>query len=446
MRDTADTITCPSCSELIPVTEALAHRAREKAERELKASKAALAEREREAAAELAKQKLALEGRAAELAQAQAAVAAQVDEQVAAQVQAQRASIETAAHAAAAKAQDVARAHLQAQLAQETAHKEQAQQEALAGLELKRTYEAKAKELDLRIAREVESSRAQIAEEAARIATEHAQRKAREKDQQIETMRRQVDELKRKAEQGSQQTQGEAFEVSLEDSLRAAFPMDAIAGVAKGVKGADLVHTVRSAHGRDCGTIVWELKVTKAWSGKWLGKLKDDQRALKAELAVIVSATRPDDVELIAERQGVWICAPRAAIGVAAMLRTGLIQVSTARAVEEGKAGKAEVLFAYLTSPAFQQRLEAVVEAFEQMRTDLDKERRAITAAWAKREQQIQRALEGAAGLYGDMQGLLGSQMPAIEQLELPGLELDAERDADRDAAGEADNGAAGDH
>ncbi|MHC5021221.1 MAG: DUF2130 domain-containing protein, partial [Planctomycetota bacterium] len=129
--------------------------------------------------------------------------------------------------------------------------------------------------------------------------------------------------------------------MSLEDSLARAFPMDQFAEVPKGVKGADLVHTVRSPHGRECGTILWELKITKAWNEKWVGKLKDDQRAMTAELAVIVSARRPDDGVLIAEHNGVWVCAPSAALGVAAMLRTGLIQVSTARAVEEGRAGKA---------------------------------------------------------------------------------------------------------
>lgn len=428
-RETQDTVVCPNCSEPIPLTEALTHRIREEAERELKASKAALAEREREVKADLAKQKLALEGAAAELQQAKAAVADQVAQQVAAQ----RAGIEAAARTAAAKQQQVERTHLEQRLAQETAEKEQAQHEALQGLQAKQAYETKLKQVELDVQRKVEQSRAAILEAAKIEAAGQAERKEREYVQQMESLRKQLADAQRKAAQGSQQTQGEAFEVSLADTLSAAFPMDTVADVPKGVKGADLVQTVRSPHHRECGTIVWELKVTKAWNGKWLTKLKDDQRALRAEVAVLVSAALPEGVELIAQIDGVWVCAPRAALGVAAMLRAGLIQVSSARVVEEGKAGKAEVLYRYLTSSAFTQRVEAVVESFSQMRVDLDKEKRALSSAWAKREQQIQRALEGATGLYGDMQGLLGSSLPAVEQLELPGLELDGDGDGEAD-------------
>lgn len=419
-RETTDTVICPNCREPIPLTEALTHRLREEMERELTVGKAALEDRRRTVEAEIAKQRLTLDAQAALLERERAAVAGRVAEQVAAE----RGVIEARARSEAAQAQTVARAHLEERLAAETAEKEHAQQEALRGLQAKAAYEAKLKQVELDVQREVEKSRAAIVEAAKADAAAQSERREREYAQQMESLRKQLADAQRKAEQGSQQTQGEAFEVSLADALGGAFPADRVDDVPKGIKGADLVQTVRSPHHRDCGAIVWELKATKAWSGKWIAKLKDDQRALTAEVAVLVSAVLPEGVELIAHVDGVWVCAPRAALGVAAMLRAGLIQVSTARVVEEGKAGKADVLYRYLTSPAFTQRLEAVVESFSQMRIDLDKERRAFTAAWAKREQQIQRALEGATGLYGDMQGLLGRSLPAVEQLELPGIEL----------------------
>jgi hypothetical protein len=165
---------------------------------------------------------------------------------------------------------------------------------------------------------------------------------------------------------------------------------------------------------------VWESKNTKSWSDGWLTKVREDQRALKAAVAVIVTAVLPKGVREFALTENVWVCSPSVAVGLATALRSSLVQVAAARATAEGKGSKMEGLYSYLTGAEFRQRVEAVVEAFVSMKEDLDRERRAIEASWAKREKQIGRAVQGLAGMYGDMQGIVGQTLPRVATLELP--------------------------
>ena len=145
----------------------------------------------------------------------------------------------------------------------------------------------------------LDAERHKIQEEASKRADEQYQLKLAEKEKQIQDAKKANEELKRKLEQGSQQAQGEVLELQLEEMLRSAFPMDHIEPVPKGVNGADVIHKVLTRSGRLCGTIVWESKRTKAWSDGWLQKLKDDQRKLTAEIAVLVSEALPKDCEHI---------------------------------------------------------------------------------------------------------------------------------------------------
>jgi hypothetical protein len=190
--------------------------------------------------------------------------------------------------------------------------------------------------------------------------------------------------------------------------------------VAKGIKGADVVQRVNTSSGQSCGTIIWESKNTKTWSDSWIPKLKDDQRALKAEIAVLASMVLPKGISHFANVDGVWVTDFSTVIGVASALRTNLAQVSMARLAAEGKSSKMEVLYAYLSGTEFKQRVEAIVESFVAMNEDLDREKRAMETAWSKREKQIQRVIHSVAGMYGDMQGIIGATLPKIEYLELP--------------------------
>jgi hypothetical protein len=233
----------------------------------------------------------------------------------------------------------------------------------------------------------------------------------------------QIEDLKRKATQGSQQAQGEIAELGLEAVLSSEFPQDQIAPVPKGVRGADVVQVVVDSQGRGCGTIAWEMKNTKNWSDGWLEKLRDDQRGLKADVAVIVSSVLPKGMERFGRVDGVWITESQCVLGLATALRSSLIHVAQARSVAEGRGTKMESLYSYLTGNEFRQRVEAVVEAFVSMQGDVEKERRSMESIWAKREKQITRAITGLAGMYGDMQGIVGAPLPKVAQLEMPMLE-----------------------
>jgi hypothetical protein len=236
-------------------------------------------------------------------------------------------------------------------------------------------------------------------------------------------MARTIEELKRKAEQGSQQSQGEVLELELEELLRARFPTDVIEPVGKGELGADVVQQVNGSIGRAAGIILWESKRTKAWSEGWLAKLRDDQRRCRADIALIISETLPKHVEHFDLVDGVWVAHPRCAVPVAVALRQTLIEVNSSRLAQQGQQTKMEQVYQYLTGMKFRQRVEAVVEKFNDMREDLDKERKFMGRQWAKRETQIVSVIESTVGMVGDLQAIAGKAMPEIPSLELPLLE-----------------------
>jgi hypothetical protein len=189
------------------------------------------------------------------------------------------------------------------------------------------------------------------------------------------------------------------------------------------VYGGDVTHRVNGPLGQPCGTILWESKRTKNWSDGWLAKLREDQRAAKAEIAVIVSQALPKGVDTFDLVDGVWVTHPRAALPVAMTLRHTLLEVSLARQSSEGQQTKMEMVYQYLTGPRFRQRVQAIVEAFSSMQEDLDKEKRAITKQWAKREEQIERVMGATVGMYGDLQGIAGRSLQEIEGLGFAALE-----------------------
>ncbi len=289
-------------------------------------------------------------------------------------------------------------------------------------LKQKRLLDDEKRELELTIEKRVQHSITEVRSKAKKEAEDQLQLKVTEKEEQITAMQRQIEALKRKAEQGSQQLQGEALELQLEETLKTKFPFDAIEPVPKGEFGGDVIQRVASTNGA-AGTILWESKRTKNWSDTWLPKLRNDQRTAKAEISVIISTTLPKDLESFDQRDGVWIASPRYALPLAIALRQTLIEVSNSKQAQQGQQTKMEMVYEYLTGPRFRHRIEAIVEKFSDMQTDLDKERKAMTRLWAKRETQIQAVIESTVGMYGDFQGIAGRALQQIEGLEMPLLE-----------------------
>ncbi|MCF7817765.1 MAG: DUF2130 domain-containing protein [Kiritimatiellales bacterium] len=279
------------------------------------------------------------------------------------------------------------------------------------------------REMELTIETRIQEGLGATRDQARKEAEQSLNLKVAEKELTISAMQKQIEDLKRRAEQGSQQLQGEVQELELESILSAKFPFDRIEPVPKGEFGGDALQRVISPTGQICGTILWESKRTKNWSDGWLTKLRDDQRAAKAEVAIIISQALPKDVESFDLIDGVWVTHPRSAIPVAMALRNTLLEVAGVRSAMDGQQTKSEMIYHYLTGPRFKQRVEAIVEAFSSMQDDLNKERKVITKQWAKREEQIERVMQSTVGMYGDLQGIAGQSLQEIDGLEMKALE-----------------------
>ena len=271
---------------------------------------------------------------------------------------------------------------------------------------------------ELEKARQLDAERKTIEEEASKKATEAQQAKIDQLNKQLSDATKAKDELARKLEQGSQQTQGEVQEIALEELLKAEFIYDDISPVPKGVTGADVIQTVKTKAGVECGKIIWESKKTKAWTDSWIKKLKEDQRSVKADIAVIVSSVLPGGLEGIAQREGVWVCDIKLAISIATALRNTLELVCREKSMSVGKNEKMEILYAYLSGNEFKQKIEVIVETFSSMKTSLDKERLYFEKSWSEKEKQIQKVIKNTVGIYGDLSGVI--QLQKIESLELP--------------------------
>ena len=310
---------------------------------------------------------------------------------------------------------------LETQLAEERSKREAAQQAELALRKEKAALDERARELDLEVARRVDGEKRQLEQAIRRSVGDEQSLKLKEKDKLIEDLRGALEDAKRKSEQGSQELQGAVLELDIQAALERQFPHDLIAPVPKGARGADLVQEVRDGALRPCGRIVWETKNTRHWQPAWLDKLKDDQRASGANLAVLVSVALPEDIHEFGQIDGVWIASVRAWPALALALREQLIQVAFAHAAAEGKQEKMEFLYRYLAGDPFRARIEAIVEAFTGLQDQLNRERRAMEKLWREREKQIERVVTNTVGMYGEVRGIVGGSLPEIPALALEG-------------------------
>lgn len=282
-----------------------------------------------------------------------------------------------------------------------------------------REVEEQKREMALTVEKRVSAAVGEMRIKARQEVEGELKLKVSEKDQLIQAMQRQIEELRRKAEQGSQQLQGEVQELELESLLGSAFVYDTITRVPKGEFGGDVLHrVVMNQTGAVCGTILWESKRTKSWSDSWLAKLRQDQRAAKADIAVIVSQALPKGVKQFELIDGVYVVSPQCVRPVAEMLRGSLVEIAGVRQAAEGRETKAAIVYQYLTGSRFRQHMQAIVEAFSTMQEDLSAEKKVMMKQWAKREMQIERGVGSAAGLYGDLQGIVGGKLQQLEELE----------------------------
>lgn len=283
----------------------------------------------------------------------------------------------------------------------------------------------KEQELEIQIQKQLLAERERITDEVRKLEEQkvHAreaeqQLKMKEMEMQLDTQKKLIDEMKRKAEQGSMQMQGEVQELLLEDLLKNAFPFDEIHEVGKGAKGADCIQIIRNPFGQECGKIIYESKRTQHFSADWIEKLRVDMRTQGADIAVIVTQAMPKDMDQFGEKSGVWICTFAEARALAHILRDSIIKIFTATRSQENKGDKMHLLYDYLTGREFAEQWKAIREGFLSMKISIQKERDAMEKLWKAREKSLEKVLLNAAHIRGSIEGIAGQDSIDLNLLE----------------------------
>ncbi len=253
--------------------------------------------------------------------------------------------------------------------------------------------------------------------EAQKKAAEEQHSKLLEKDKQLQDALKANDEMRRKLQQGSQQTQGEAFEIEFESMLRKTYPNDKITPVKKGSRGGDVIQDVWDGKGNFAGKILWELKNTKTWSESWIEKLKLDKRAIKADEAILISEILPSDMKTAGFRKSIWVTKNNFVIPLADTMRAKLIQLYYIKNSVKGKDQKMEIIYKYLSGTEFKNRIESIIEAFTNMQQEIEKERRYFSNKWARDEKNIRQVIDNTYAMHGDFKSIIGNSLPQIKSL-----------------------------
>jgi hypothetical protein len=298
-------------------------------------------------------------------------------------------------------------------------------QKELEFLKQVQAIQAKEAELELELQRKLNTERenlkAQIQkEEAERVSIKDQEHilKVKELEKQLEDQRKLAEEMRRKAEQGSMQMQGEVQELLLEELLKTSFPFDQISEVGKGVRGADCIQLVRNNLGQEAGKIIYESKRTKDFNQEWIDKLKADMRSQSADIAVIVTQTFPKELDRFGEKDGVYICSFQEVKSVALLLRNAILKIYDTKKSQVNKGDKMSFLYDYLTSNEFSEQWKAVGEGFRQMRSSIQKERDAMEKLWKAREKQLEKVLLNAMHIKGSIEGIAGADAIHLDLLE----------------------------
>lgn len=296
--------------------------------------------------------------------------------------------------------------------------------------QLKRKLKDQEQDLILKYEQKLTEKIHQETEVIQKREAERVELKLKEREELIGSLTKQVEEMRRKAEQGSMQMQGEVQELAIEEILRSLFPLDLIEEVGKGIRGADSIHTVRNKLGIDCGKILYESKRTKTFVQDWIPKLKADAITVKADLLVIITEALPDGIDKIGQKDGVWICTFNDFRGLVIVLRESLIKISEAYSSQTNKGEKMQMLYDYLTSNEFMLQISAIVEGFSDLQDSYIREKRAMERIWKEREKQLEKVLLNTNHFIGSIKGIAGTSIPQLKEigkqddiLELPSNE-----------------------
>ncbi len=406
-------INCPSCGEEIDVNDILYHQVDQQLKKQYNDDLTKEKEKYEAEASKLSKEREELEDAKKEQKE-------EIDNQVKDKVKQKEIDLKKRYKAEAANEQSDAISSLREELEEKSGKIKELNKTTIELEKIKREKD----ELEDSIKAEAEIELNQrLATEKEKIHKEESDKnelKFKELKKQLEDQKRLTEEMKRKQEQGSMQTQGEVQELGIEEWLTDKFPLDTIQEIKKGERGADCLQIVHTRTHQNCGSIYYESKRTKAFQPSWMEKFKADIRDKNANIGVLVTEVMPPDMERFGMRDGVWICTFEEFKGLCAVLRESIVQISTAIITQDNKGDKMGMLYDFLTSNEFKLQIEAIVEGFTQMKTDLESEQRSMRGIWKKREKQIEKVLLNTAGMYGSIKGIAGNSLQSVPLLELP--------------------------
>ncbi len=395
-------VTCTKCGTKIPLDEALMASIEGKLRKEFESSEAELKQELEKKEEEIKRKQSTLDKTVAKLVadqlkKAEGKIRTQMDEEYSVEIR-----------------------DLQKNLEEKKEKIKQAEDQELAQRKKVRQLEERERARDLEFERRLSEERKTIEDAVRMQVSEESELKEKEQVEKEATLTRQIEELKRKLQQGSEQLQGEALESLLEETLSHAFAVDTIEQVPKGIKGPDLVHKICKPSGEVCAIIAWEAKRTKEWRNDWIDKLKADLPRLNAHLGIIVTSALPDGIKLFGSIRGIVVTSYEAHIPVATLIRAQLMDLHMMKEAGFDSDDKKDTLYNYLLSPQFRQRVESIADPLVQMKADLDREVRAMEGSWSKRKKQIEMAAIGVAKMFGDMQGIVGNNLQSVSTLALP--------------------------
>lgn len=408
MADDSGRIQCPNCGQEIDVNDVLAHRIENRLRGELEAKHREQEEQVRARMEEVGRQQAALK-------EAQERQARVTEEAIALGIKEREAELAQQLKNRLESEQEDKIGSLERELGEKN-EKLKAYHRAQADIaRLKREKDELSDEVRAEAERKLTREREQI----KRSLEEKARLDMAERDKVISDLNQKLQDAQRRAEQGSTQLQGEVQELAIEDWLRTRFPLDTVEEIKKGARGADCLQTVHTRSRQNCGTIYYESKRAKAFQPGWVEKFRQDIREKGADAGVLVTQAMPPDMDGMGLRDGIWICSFEEFGNLAVVLRDGIIRLSEAVAARENRGDKMGMLYDYLTGNEFRQQVEAIVEGFTQMQTDLESEKRSMQTIWKKREKQIEKVLLSTNHMYGSIRGIAGNTIPRVSLLEL---------------------------
>lgn len=402
-------IKCPNCNFEISVDDVLSHQLEEKIRQELE-------ENQKQKDLVFEQKEKALDERAKKIESVQNDLITTVNKQVAAKLP----GLEKKIKEETEKEKSAEISSYQKMLDDKNKKISELTQDQLKLMEDKEKFEEEKRTFTLEMKKKEVEITDRVKQDLAKETDEKHQLEMAEIKKQLADAIKMNAELDQKLKQGSQQTQGEVLELELEELLRQKFIYDEIIPVPKGINGADVIQKVKNNNGKLCGTIVWESKRTKNWVDGWIPKLNDDKRREKADLAVIVSICLPEGVKNFDIKDGVYITNFQSVFGIATFLRSQIFRVAEVKVSNQDREKKSEIVYEYLVSNEFKQRIEVWLEYFKNRQSEINKERSYFTKKWEKEDKNLQKIFLNTAGIYGDLQGLIGSALPKIDILELP--------------------------